>query len=420
MQLEDVVNRLGLEESAALLSREWECSQRAMPQGELPFLADEHTAWACQEAYLPKEIAQVATPFGRRIASCSALSALAWHFHHCLVLSTSYSREDMFRWPSLEGALQDDAGTFYLLVLLSGLPHMQAIHRAHAVPADVVRDTVLDVKLWLEVQRRQHPHSPWGLTPYNVGWLANHIRGEIYRLVRLQFQFATFGYPLRAFRHLGARTVVAIAEKGVRFQANGGRDASQPDEPGAWTSRLVATDEAIIANPILPTGRALAQEVRLLASEWEQVLAPGQPALNLHIPAGGPLDHRLCGESFQRAMEFFPRHFPERPFDVFCCGSWLLNAQIEQFLPASSNIVRFQREFYLFPIPLDSRYLLSRVFGEVPDNIAVAPRKTGFQRALAEFLHGGGRLQPSGGGCFLLPEDLDWGAQVYRRQDFPW
>ena len=27
------------------------------------------------------------------------------------------------------------------------------------------------------------------------------------------------------------------------------------------------------------------------------------------------------------AMEFFPRHFPDRPFVAFCCESWLLDSQ---------------------------------------------------------------------------------------------
>ena len=32
----------------------------------------------------------------------------------------------------------------------------------------------------------------------------------------------------------------------------------------------------------------------------------------------------------------------------------------------------------------------------------------------------GQKLRPTGGGCFLLPEDFDWGGQVYRRQEIPW
>jgi len=36
-------------------------------------------------------------------------------------------------------------------------------------------------------------------------------------------------------------------------------------------------------------------------------------------------------------------------------------------------------------------------------------------RALA-----GESVAAGGGGCFLFPEDLNWGAQVYLSQDFPW
>jgi len=32
-------------------------------------------------------------------------------------------------------------------------------------------------------------------------------------------------------------------------------------------------------------------------------------------------------------------------------------------------------------------------------------------------LEKGEKLKPRAGGCFLLPHDLNWGAEVYRSQD---
>ena len=55
-------------------------------------------------------------------------------------------------WPLLTDALGDDAGLYNVLLLLSGTPHMQAVHRAREIPPEVTRDTVLDLKLNLETR----------------------------------------------------------------------------------------------------------------------------------------------------------------------------------------------------------------------------------------------------------------------------
>jgi hypothetical protein len=136
----------------------------------------------------------------------------------------------------------------------------------------------------------------------------------------------------------------------------------------------------------------------------------------VHIPAGGPLDHGECGESLRRAREFFPRHFPDRPFAAFCCGSWLLDAELQRFLPETANIVRLQRECYLIPVASSPKYLLRNIFGQAPEDLRTAPRRTALQRNVLDFLAGGQALRPTGGACFLLPEDLDWGSQVYLRK----
>ncbi|GAA5005801.1 acyltransferase domain-containing protein [Actinopolymorpha pittospori] len=72
--------------------------------------------------------------------------------------------------------------------------------------------------------------------------------------------------------------------------------------------------------------------------------------IGVHIPGGAPLDSAACEESFNAAREFFPRHFPEEPIALFHCSSWLLDPQLADYLPASSNIVQFQRHFQILPL----------------------------------------------------------------------
>jgi len=224
---------------------------------------------------------------------------------------------------------------------------------------------------------------------------------------------------LRAFRHRTQRTVLALCESGQRYRADGQRDgAGRVEDPeGAWESVLRTEGDEIVGQPILPVGRACRETVRLPAAEWRQALAPGDPVLEIHIPAGPPMDYAACAVSIRRAIEFFPRHFPDRPFVAFVCSSWILDAQFEALLPPTSNLVRFQKEVYLYPVRSSGDSTLETVFGSVCRDPAALPRETTMQRAFARHLEQGGHFR--GGGCFLFPCDFRWGSRFYRRQRLP-
>jgi hypothetical protein len=114
-------------------------------------------------------------------------------------------------------------------------------------------------------------------------------------------------------------------------------------------------------------------------------------------------------------MDFFPRHFSDRPFVGFTCYSWLLDAQFETLLPSTSNLVRFQKEVYLFPVRGGNGATFEAVFGRNMIDITKAPRETTMQRAFARHIEDGGHFRD--GGCFLLPSEVsEWGSQFYRSQ----
>ena len=162
-----------------------------------------------------------------------------------------------------------------------------------------------------------------------------------------------------------------------------------------------------------PRGFALAEPLTLPADEWEQAVGPGDPVLNIHIPTGGPMDFDECGQSLAMVPGFFGEHFPEREWRCICCHSWLLDSAIQEIRPDTANLVRFQREVYLFPIGLSDTSLASNLFDELPVDPATAPRDTSFQRAYLERMESGEPPAPGAGGCLLFMEDFDWGAQVY-------
>lgn len=172
-------------------------------------------------------------------------------------------------------------------------------------------------------------------------WLTRHFRGELYQLGRLQFERMRYG---------------------------------------PWNRRALAA-----AGPDI---------------------ASGTPCLSLHVPDFlGPLSPQSCDRSLALAAEFFPRHFPEEPYQVALCHSWLLDPQLKAYLPADSNIVRFQERFRLAPEdgqPEDSEPL-QFVFGDAELPVDSLPRRTVLERAVGDHLRAGGHWY-IGRGWFPLTE----------------
>ncbi|WP_428955346.1 acyltransferase domain-containing protein [Streptomyces sp. cg35] len=170
-------------------------------------------------------------------------------------------------------------------------------------------------------------------------WPTRHFRGELYQLGRLQFERV----------RLGRRTAERLTAAGV-------------------------------------------------------VAGPGDAALSVHIPDfRGPMSPEACDDSIARAREFFARHFPEEPPRHAVCHSWLLDRQLRQYLPADSNIIRFQDRFDIVHAaeePEDDTPV-AFVFGGTETPRDLLPRRTGVQRAVLGHLDAGGHWYP-GHGWFAL------------------
>ncbi|MEX1007570.1 MAG: acyltransferase domain-containing protein [Acidimicrobiia bacterium] len=125
--------------------------------------------------------------------------------------------------------------------------------------------------------------------------------------------------------------------------------------------------------------------------ELEAGFAHGDPALGVHIRRAGPLDPTECDASFALAREFFDRYFPDHHYRVAVCTSWLLDDQLADYLPADSNIVRFQRRFRMIPgASPGNDDVFEFVFdGKKPD-LDLPPQGTRLERAIVRHLRDGG------------------------------
>lgn len=69
-----------------------------------------------------------------------------------------------------------------------------------------------------------------------------------------------------------------------------------------------------------------------------------------------------------------------------------MTEQLAEYLPADSNIVRFQRRFRPAYRPdYDDEVILGFVFGRIPASLDDLPRRTTLQRAIVDHLRAGRR-----------------------------
>ena len=410
--LNSVLNALDIAEAEPILTPYWQESCTSLPADAPTFLTPDAIAQARLLARLPPQADAVLHLLAQRILASPHLLQYAWHCQRLLCEHLDYDTAMIRQWPELQSALGRDAGAFYLLVGLAAIPRIRAVHKKLAIPEAISLDTCGRHYPETVGRYRDHHDGCFGVKPGALYWLRNYIRGDLYRLGRLEYMLRPFSGRLRAFRHQNTRTVIALAADGSVFDAEG--LATQPETPGAWRATLSEENKTVCGYPIAPQGYAQPQQIALALDEWQPALTPGDTILDVHIPSGGQMTLHSCRESMQQALDFFPRYFPGTHSAGFACGSWILNPQLAQIYRPDSNIVLWQRELYLYPIVSSDRSGLVFVFGKDEVDLETAPRDTSLRRALLDHMQIGGRL--IGGGMFLLREDFaNFGSQPYHQ-----
>jgi hypothetical protein len=239
-------------------------------------------------------------------------------------------------WPNWVGPAEAHSmqrRCFMAHVFLATMPHTMAFHRTQGIPEDVSFASMADLGRHLAIHRRTYGAS--GVDA--AWWLSLALRGEVYDLGRLQFNWF----------HLGAG-----------------------DESPWW----------------YPADDAVQRGVGF---------RPGDFCVGVHIPESGPMTPAACDESFARAAGFFAECFPlpDQARRLATCWSWLLDDQLCDWLPSDSNIVRFQRRFELVPGWVETdQWMLEFVF-RVPDaleRLDSLPQRTVLERAAVALLEQGG------------------------------
>ena len=87
----------------------------------------------------------------------------------------------------------------------------------------------------------------------------------------------------------------------------------------------------------------------------------GDNVIEIHIQGEGKLDTEECKKSISEAKLFFAKYFPDYKYKVFTCHSWLIDEDLKEYLPETSNIIKFGNMFYRAK-NYDSNALLRYIF----------------------------------------------------------
>ncbi|MGO4547719.1 acyltransferase domain-containing protein [Paenibacillus sp. 2TAB23] len=302
----------------------------------------------------------------------------------------------------LKSTMGDLAGMFSVILLLGLLDWMSAYYRSQGIAENVQIDTLDDLLIWMK--HHYEEKGVWGLS--NLTWMLNHMGGKLFRLGRLQFIQKAFDQAVIGLRNVNNGQVVLLSEQGIAYRSDGRVDGTngQWDAEQGWTAIYEQKTDSYIGNPILPSGFAANSIVKLSAEEWRIVIQRGDSALEIHIPEGSPMTPQSCSESLARAISFYHDRMPEQLIASFVCVSWLLDPQLGQLVPESSNISAFQKMLHLFPVRSDDCETYERVFGTDKLDLSTAKKDSGLRRAIIQHVESGHRLH--GGGGLLLTGEL--------------
>ncbi|MBQ9336165.1 MAG: hypothetical protein IJS14_02560 [Lentisphaeria bacterium] len=332
---------------------------------------------------------------------------LLWEFHDLLYEQELPLSEVIPEDPKLGRLLGDNLrGIFYYLLILSGMPLMVRRYEQRGWKRQLCDEMMRDVSVWTMHHKRNFgtPGLAWMVVP----WFQNHINLRLVALGRLQFNTSfKFCCTSIVFRHRTTGKVQALFAAEKRFTAEGILDDLQ-EEPSenSWTSSWSEDASGWRGNPVSPGGFTSPEAITLSRDEWEPVLEPGDPVINIHIPESGPLKPVDCKKSVLRARDFFAEYLPDYHWKAFLCDSWLLDPQLPKILPPTSNIIAFQNAGYLLPFPGEADTVF-RCFGVkgARDGVATVPLRSSLQHTFARFLKEGHRFHY--GAAVVLRDDLE-------------
>lgn len=241
------------------------------------------------------------------------------------------------------------------ILLVAKYPQMEKIYRERNYETKHLEEIKEDITLWLKKSSLDTDGRVAGIDYRIYGWESLAFSGELLQFGRLQCNRRhNFECKVGCFRN---------SDNSIRIEKVDGHSA-------------------------------------------EAIFSYGDEAINIHIPASGPLTRELCINSLKQMVEFFDKE--KFDYKAVVCYSWILDPTFAEILP-KSNLIQFQQLGHTFRMEGcdQTSEVIWRVF-DIIDGTAAdldkRPHNSSMQKAIANYLKQGGEFCEYG--LIILKDEL--------------
>lgn len=377
---------------------------------EFKLLSGNLTEHYCKKILMPEDATKILVDIAQKIKGDERLFDIYKSFYSSYIESGHW----MTVWEPLaiDSYIQEifgnHASLFYLHAALERLPSTEQKYSELGIGDELFVETLRDIGVW--VQNAYHLVGYYCIR--NFSWIWRHLEAKMFRLGRLQYLAVPFKGDVRAFYNPKENTSLLLCNSGLELRANGDMQEVCGKEKtlDGFVTEYEETEEFFIGNPVTPYGKGLRNPVRLKKSEWQKILDSENYIFEIHIPKDGKFEPEDIRESYTQAKAFYKEHFPALDIRGMVCHTWLFTPQLQEMLPPSSNIVKFQRQFYLYPTKGSVRFLWNFVFNELLEEEDAKPDNF-LRKQVLDFLKEGKEIFDMRG--IFLDASGDFGTASY-------
>lgn len=262
----------------------------------------------------------------------------------------------------------DTSKDFDFITLLPLLAHV-AIYAQELFDRGIDRQVIFDTLLFLRysITESHKLHSkPCFNTSHGFSIYGAYMYCHMLCIDPLRFEIhPNSDRKVRVFRKQDGKLCALMCDTTLHASGNLLGAIGFTDEEGAFDADFRETDEYYEGYPIDDeTHLAKSTRVQLPKNQWQQILAPGDTLLKVHIPGIGlPLTKENCTAAYEKAAQIYGNLYPEYDFKGFICCSWMLSPGLPRILKPEANLVTFQQPYLLIPGKNDAQDVFHYVFG---------------------------------------------------------
>ncbi len=329
-----------------------------------------------------------------------------FHFSKFLVwdMCSARNRCDADNYNNLIPACMTEYGGLYsfLLLLACVLPSMTML-RKRGVPEEHFKEIP-----YQPMKRQFYKLEQGDVKVSDFPWDMNFYTCSIFLFDRFLFIPYKFGDALTMYRNRSTGKVIALRDAKEEFRRDGQMNGINEvfDETGKFETVWEEDENSITANPVNPMGFVEKNTEIIYKKDWSLALKKGDMLLALHVPAGPGYNPERLKNSMELALAFYEEYFPELKVLGFWSESWLYDSRLSLILdPDISNIIKVQRQFYLYPIREGDGMLRYEAFGDWKADPEKVELKSSLQKAAAAYMKTGGRFNTMS--MIVLKEDVE-------------